>query len=75
MMYVRSAAGLPVLGSASIHSWRENVAMETILAALQLLTRALEALKAYLGLMEARDGECDHPDARKHRPKHLKERQ
>lgn len=49
--------------------------METILAALQLLTRALEALKAYLGLMEARDGECDHPDARKHRPKHLKERQ
>lgn len=48
--------------------------METILAALQLLTRAFEALKAFLEVAGSRDAESDHTDARKHRPKHLKEK-
>lgn len=43
--------------------------------ALQLLTRAFEALKAFLEVAGSRDAESDHTDARKHRPKHLKEKQ
>lgn len=47
--------------------------MELILAALQLLTRAFEAVKAFLEVLDQREEERDHPDARKHRPKHLRE--
>ena len=47
--------------------------MEVALAALRLLTRAFEALKAYLEVSDRRDEESDHPDAREHRPKHLRE--
>jgi hypothetical protein len=47
--------------------------MEVILAALQLLARAFEAIKAYLELTGSRDEENDHPNAHEHRPKHLRE--
>lgn len=49
--------------------------METVLAAMQLLTRAFEALKAFLEVARPRDAESDHPNARKHKPKHLKAKQ
>ena len=48
--------------------------MEVILAAIKLLTKALEAVKAYLDLRGSRrNADSDHPDAREHRPKHLRE--
>ena len=46
--------------------------MEMILAAMQLLTRALEAIKAYLEVSYREGEESDHPDAHKHRPKHMR---
>ncbi|MBR3326034.1 MAG: hypothetical protein IKG22_01755 [Atopobiaceae bacterium] len=48
--------------------------MEVILEAIKLLTRALEAIKAYLDLRGSGcEEESDHPDAQEHRPKHLRE--
>ena len=47
--------------------------MDVILAAIKLLTKAFEAIKAYLDLQGSRNAGDDHPDARKHRPKHLRE--
>ena len=47
--------------------------MEVVLAALQLLTKAFETFKAFLEVLDHRGEENDHPDARKHRPKHLRE--
>lgn len=49
--------------------------MEVLLAARQLLTRLFEAAKAYLDLHGSRDQINCHPEARKHRPKHLKVKQ
>lgn len=43
--------------------------MEVVLAAIKLLTRAFEAVKACLDLQGSRHEESDHTDARKHRPK------
>lgn len=47
--------------------------MEVILAAIKLLTRTFEVLKAYLSLRKLRYEKSDHNDACKHRPKHLRE--
>ena len=71
-MTARSAAGLSVLGGA-FPSTRKELPMEVVLAAMRLLTGLFGATRAYLELMGSRGDEDDQPNARKHRPRHLRE--
>jgi hypothetical protein len=74
-MYLRLTVSLVSARQRPLLLQKGDVAMEVLLAVLQLLIVLLGVLKAYFELRGSGKEEDDHPDAHDddHRPKHLRE--